>query len=56
MPYTKEEGGLINNFAEEPKMYEAEPPSPKQKRNYIILGVLALGLISSLLAVAVSVS
>ncbi|MFW6359346.1 MAG: photosystem II assembly protein Psb34 [Chroococcales cyanobacterium] len=56
MPYTEEEGGLLNNFAKEPKMYTAEPPSQKQQRNYLILGVAALALIGGLFYVAVSVS
>ncbi len=56
MPYTTEDGGRLNNFANEPKMYEAEPPSANQKRNYLILGGLALALVGGLLVVAVSVS
>ncbi|WP_146006028.1 photosystem II assembly protein Psb34, partial [Fischerella thermalis] len=27
MPYTTEEGGRLNNFAREPKVYQAEPPT-----------------------------
>ena len=42
MPYTTEEGGRLNNFAAEPKVYEAEPPSASQKRNYIIFGAIML--------------
>ncbi|MEL6138973.1 MAG: ssl1498 family light-harvesting-like protein [Cyanobacteria bacterium J06628_6] len=56
MPYTTEEGGRLNNFAQEPKMYQAEPPSASQKRNYIVLGAAAIALIGGVLAVAVSVS
>ena len=56
MPYTTEEGGRLNNFANEPKMYEAEPPTASQKRNYIILGGLGLALVAGLMVVAVSVS
>ncbi|MFE4105400.1 photosystem II assembly protein Psb34 [Almyronema epifaneia] len=56
MPYTTEEGGRLNNFAREPKMYEAEPPTGAQKRNYVILGALGLALISGLCYVAASVS
>ncbi|MBD2105401.1 MULTISPECIES: ssl1498 family light-harvesting-like protein [unclassified Nodosilinea] len=56
MPYTTEEGGRLNNFATEPKMYEAEPPDPSQKRNYLILGGLAFALVGGLLVVAISVS
>jgi hypothetical protein len=56
MPYTTEDGGRLNNFANEPKMYQAEPPSANEKRNYVILGVFALALVGGLLAVAFSVS
>lgn len=56
MPYTTEEGGRLNNFAKEPKMYVAEPPTGAQQRNYIILGVGAIVLIVGLLSVAFVVS
>ncbi|HZG39935.1 MAG TPA: ssl1498 family light-harvesting-like protein [Nodosilinea sp.] len=56
MPYTTEEGGRLNNFANEPKMYEAEPPSASQKRNYLIMSGLGLALVAGLMAVAASVS
>ncbi|MBD2068385.1 ssl1498 family light-harvesting-like protein [Leptolyngbya sp. FACHB-671] len=56
MPYTTEEGGRLNNFAVEPKIYQAEPPTQGQQRNYIILGVAAIALIGGLLFIAVSVS
>jgi len=56
MPYTKEEGGILNNFAKEPKVYEATPPDKKQQRNYIIQAVFALLLVGGLLAVTVAVS
>lgn len=56
MPYTQEEGGRLNNFAAEPKVYQAEPPSKNQQRNYIILGALALILVGGILAVTFYVS
>ncbi|WP_413164996.1 photosystem II assembly protein Psb34 [Capilliphycus salinus ALCB114379] len=56
MPYTTEEGGRLNNFAVEPKVYTAEPPSKKQIRNYIILGSLGAALVVGLMVVAVAVS
>jgi hypothetical protein len=56
MRYTVEEGGRLNNFAIEPKMYQAEPPNTTQKRNYIVLGAGAVALVGGLLFVAVSVS
>jgi hypothetical protein len=56
MPYTTEEGGRLNNFAQEPKVYQAEPPTAEQQRNYIILGVGAMILVGGLIFVAFSVS
>lgn len=56
MPYTNEEGGRLNNFALEPKVYQADPPSKAQQRNYIIGGVAAAVLLGGLMFVAVSVS
>lgn len=56
MPYTTEEGGRLNNFASEPKMYDAEPPTLNQKRNYTIMGGMALALVVGLMAVAFFVS
>ncbi|NJL83488.1 MAG: ssl1498 family light-harvesting-like protein [Chloroflexaceae bacterium] len=56
MPYTTEEGGRLNNFANEPKVYPAEPPTTNQRRNYIILGAVALLLVGGLFFVAFAVS
>ncbi|MTJ09396.1 photosystem II assembly protein Psb34 [Anabaena sp. UHCC 0204] len=56
MPYTNEEGGLLNNFAKEPKVYQAEPPTTTQRRTYIILGLAAALLVGGVIFVAFSVS
>ena len=56
MPYTEEEGGLLNNFAREPQMYTADEPDSSEKRNYAILGVLAFLLLGGVIAVAVYAS
>ena len=56
MPYTTEEGGRLNNFASEPKMYQAEPPTAKEKRNYIILGALGSALVVGLIAITTVIS
>ncbi|MCC5631864.1 photosystem II assembly protein Psb34 [Nostoc sphaeroides] len=56
MPYTNEEGGLLNNFAREPKIYQAEPPSEGQKRTYLLLGIVATVLVGGLILVAFFVS
>jgi hypothetical protein len=56
MPYVKDDDGRLNNFAREPRMYQAEPMSADQKRTYLILagsvGLLVVGLV----AVAAGVS
>ena len=54
--YTTEEGGRLNNFAVEPKVYQAEPPTKAQQRNYIILGALGTVLVGGLIFVASSLS
>jgi hypothetical protein len=56
MRYTEEEGGRLNNFAVEPKVYKSEPPTKKQQIQYLLLGVGALVLIGGLFFVAFSVS
>lgn len=56
MPYTTDEGGRLNNFANEPKMYQADPSTPAQKRTFVLLGVGVLTLIVGLVYVAFSVS
>ncbi len=56
MKYTVEDGGRLNNFAVEPKMYKAEPPTGTQKRNYIVLGAIGAVLVGLLVVVAASVS
>ena len=56
MPYTTEEGGRLNNFAREPRVYVAEPPNANQKRNYIIGGVAGALLVAGLISVAFIVS
>ncbi|MBF2057794.1 MAG: ssl1498 family light-harvesting-like protein [Cyanobacterium sp. T60_A2020_053] len=56
MPYTTEEGGRLNNFANEPKVYEAEPPTKNQKRNYVILGILGALLVGGVITITVYVS
>lgn len=56
MPYTVEDGGRLNNFAREPKMYEAQPPTTSQKTKFVLLGTGAITLLSALVYVAYSVS
>ena len=52
MPFTVEDGGRLNNFANEPRMVVEAP----QKRNYVTLGILAFVLVGGLIAVAFVIS
>jgi len=52
MRYTQEEGGRLNNFAVEPEVYSAEPPTKTEQKNYIILGSLGGLLIVAVIAIA----
>jgi hypothetical protein len=56
MPYTTEDGGRLNNFAVEPKVYKADPPSKSQQMQYLFLGVGAAALLGGLFFIAFSVS
>lgn len=56
MPYINDDDGRLNNFAVEPKVYEAEPPTKNQQRNYVILGAIAAFLVIGLVFVAFTVS
>ncbi len=56
MPYTKEEGGRLNNFAVEPPVYRAKALTDTEKRNYIILTGITLLLVGGLIVVALVAS
>jgi len=56
MPYTTDEGGRLNNFAIEPKVYQAQAPTGTEKRNYAILGAIAAIFVGFLVYVAFAVS
>lgn len=52
MPYTTEDGGRVNNFANEPKVYQAESPTKKEQKKYLILGILGFILLGGVIAIA----
>ena len=56
MPYTEEEGGILNNFAREPQMYTADEPTSSEKKSYLVFGALAVALLGGVMAVAVYAS
>ncbi|MBE9221465.1 ssl1498 family light-harvesting-like protein [Cyanobacterium stanieri LEGE 03274] len=52
MPYTTEDGGRINNFAHEPKVYQAQAPTENEKRNNLILVAVSTILVLGGIAIA----
>ncbi len=55
MSHTDDDGRL-NNFAVEPKMYQAEPVTDAQKRTYVLIAVGTTALMGGLIAFAFFVS
>lgn len=52
----KDDDGRLNNFAREPQLYQAQPPTEAEKRNYIILAIITVFLVGGLITVAVYAS
>jgi hypothetical protein len=53
---TKDDRGLLNNYASEPPLYFAEFPSPAKQRQYWIQGSVAAGLVAAIVGIALVVS
>ncbi|MFN6569681.1 photosystem II assembly protein Psb34 [Dendronalium sp. ChiSLP03b] len=53
---TVNEDGVLNNYATEPQMYYAEYPAIWQQRKYVVQGVFASLIVTTLVLVALSVS
>ncbi len=57
MPYINNDGdSRLNNFPTEPKMYTAEPSSPEQQQNYLVIGGIGVILMGILIFIATTVS
>lgn len=54
--FTKDEEGLLNNYAIEPDLYPAEYPSSGQQRRYIFMAAGAIVFIAMLLLISFAVS
>lgn len=54
--YTIDDEGLINNFAIEPDIYSSDYPSPRQQRQYIVLGAAAFFFVLMLILTSILVS
>jgi hypothetical protein len=52
MPYVNDGAGKLDNFPKEPEMYQAEPVSAGQKRNFMITGFIGLLLVAGMIAVS----
>ena len=56
MRYTVEDGGRLNNYAVEPKMYQAEEPTASDKKSYVLFGGIAVALLGGIIAITVAAS
>lgn len=54
--YTIDDEGIMNNYAVEPDTSLANYPSPEQQKRYLLMGVGATLLLTSVLAIAFTVS
>jgi hypothetical protein len=53
---TVNEDGVLNNYATEPKMHYAEYPAIWEQRKYVVQGVFATLIVTTLILVGLSVS
>ncbi len=53
---TVDETGVLNNYAVEPAMYVAEPPSEQQQRRYVLQAAMAALLVTATLILSFVVS
>jgi hypothetical protein len=53
---TINETGILNNYANEPKMYYAAYPNKEQQRSYALQAAYATLLVTTLVLVALGVS
>ncbi|UKO99111.1 photosystem II assembly protein Psb34 [Nostoc sp. UHCC 0870] len=53
---TINEAGVLNNYANEPKMYYATYPNKEQQRQYALQGAFATLLVTTLVLVALGIS
>jgi hypothetical protein len=53
---TINEDGILNNYATEPKLYYAEYPAIWEQRKYVVQGVFAALIVTTLVLVGLSVS
>ena len=53
---TKEENGLLNNYAVEPQITYSESPTSNEQRRYLIQGIVAALVITATIVTAFAVS
>ena len=56
MRYMEDEDGKLNNFAQEPKMYQAQPKTAQDQQNLLMIGILGGGLVIALIGVTFLIS
>ncbi|MBW4444125.1 MAG: ssl1498 family light-harvesting-like protein [Plectolyngbya sp. WJT66-NPBG17] len=53
---TRNEDGILNNYASEPAMYFAELPSEEQQQNYVAQGAISVLLVTFTFLMALAAS
>jgi hypothetical protein len=53
---TVNEDGILNNYANEPQIYYAEYPAIWEQRKYVVQGVFATLIVTTLVLVGLSAS
>ncbi|MDK2412814.1 ssl1498 family light-harvesting-like protein [Aphanizomenon sp. PH219] len=53
---TTDEKGILNNYAEEPRLYHAKFPSKAQQNKYAFQGAVAILLLTSIVLITLGVS
>lgn len=53
---TRNQDGILNNYASEPQLYFAEFPSPEQQKQYAAQGTIAFMLVTFTMLIALAVS
>ncbi len=56
MPYVKDDDGRLNNFAQEPEIYAAEPMTAEQKQKTTIIVTIGAIVVVGLIALAAAIS
>jgi hypothetical protein len=54
--YTRDDEGIVNNYAIEPEMSKAKYPSSKQQRRYLLLGAAAILFVALIIRIVLAIN